>query len=199
MFYSITGKIVHIAPNSVAVECAGVAFLCTVSLNTQKAMGGIGDTVRLYTYLSVREDAMELFGFADEAELNWFKLLIGVSGVGPKAAISVLSVLTADALALCIASEDVKTLKSAQNVGAKTAQRIILELKDKVAKSVPERLSAQSVNPSSFFAGNVSEAVDALASLGFSPSDAAAALSSASPDTPVEELIKYGLKMLSKR
>ena len=148
MFYSLTGKIVNAVPNSVAIECGGVAFACTVSLNTQKQIGSLGETAKLYTYLSVREDAMELFGFADEAELDFFKMLIGVSGVGPKAAVSILSVLTPQSLALCIASGDVKALKAAQNVGAKIAQRIVLELKDKVAKAVPERMSAKNVGSS---------------------------------------------------
>lgn len=199
MFYSLTGTIVNVAPNSVAIECGGVAFACTVSLNTQKQIGSLGETAKLYTYLSVREDAMELFGFADEAELDYFKMLIGVSGVGPKAAVSVLSVLTPQALALCIASGDVKALKAAQNVGAKIAQRIVLELKDKVARSVPERMSAACVRPTVSFSGNISEAVSALAALGFSLSDAASALASADSGASVEELVKYGLKMLSLR
>ncbi len=199
MFYSLTGKIVNIASNSVAIECGGVAFACTVSLNTQKRIGTLGENAKLYTYLSVREDAMELFGFADEAELEYFKMLIGVSGVGPKAAVSILSVLTPQALALCIASGDVKALKAAQNVGAKIAQRIVLELKDKVAKNVPERISSGSVSTSAAFSGNISEAVSALAALGFSPSDAASVLASADSDSSVEDLIKYGLKMLSSR
>ncbi len=199
MFYSLTGEIVNIAPNSVAIECGGVAFACTVSVNTQKRIGFLGETAKLYTYLSVRDDAMELFGFADEAELEYFKMLIGVSGVGPKAAISILSVLTPQTLALCIAAGDVKALRAAQNVGAKIAQRIVLELKDKVAKSVPERISAGSVNTPAVFSGNISEAVSALAALGFSSSDAASVLASADSDSSVEDLIKYGLKMLSSR
>lgn len=199
MFYSLTGKIIAVGINFVAIDCNGVAFKCTVSLNTQKKTGAVGSNVTLYTHLSVREDAMELFGFADETELEYFKMLIGVSGVGPKAAISILSVLTPTALALSVASGDIKALKTAQNVGAKTAQRIVLELKDKIAKSVPERLDAQELRQSSAFSGNASEAVSALSALGFSPSDATSALGGADPNASVEELVKYGLKMLSKR
>lgn len=199
MFYSLTGKIVFLGTNTAAVSCGGVAFKCTVSLNTQKRLGSIGTEATLYTYLSVRDDALELFGFADETELEYFKLLIGISGVGPKAALSILSVLTPDALALSIASGDIKSLKAAQNVGAKTAQRIVLELKDKISRSVPERISADSIKPTAMFTGNISEAVSALVSLGFSAADATNALSGADPQSAVEELIKFGLKELSKR
>lgn len=198
MFYSLTGKIFTVNANTVAVNCSGVAYKCTVSLNTQKKTAGKTEAT-LYTYLSVRDDAMELFGFADETELEYFKMLIGVSGVGPKAAISILSVLTPNALALSIASGDIKALKSAQNVGAKTAQRIVMELKDKIAKGVPERMSAAEIQPSYSITGNISEAISALSALGFSPSDAAGALAGADSEAPVEELVKYGLKMLSKR
>lgn len=198
MFYSLTGKIFTVNANTVAVNCSGVAYKCTVSLNTQKQTAGKTEAT-LYTYLSVRDDAMELFGFADETELEYFKMLIGVSGVGPKAAISILSVLTPNALALSIASGDIKALKSAQNVGAKTAQRIVLELKDKIAKGVPERMSAAEIQPSYSITGNISEAISALSALGFSPSDSAGALAGADSEAPVEELVKYGLKMLSKR
>ena len=198
MFYSLTGKIFTVNANTIAVNCSGVAYKCTVSLNTQKKTAGKTEAT-LYTYLSVRDDAMELFGFADETELEYFKMLIGVSGVGPKAAISILSVLTPNALALSIASGDIKALKSAQNVGAKTAQRIVLELKDKIAKGVPERMSAAEIQPSYSITGNISEAISALSALGFSPSDAAGALAGADSEAPVEELVKYGLKMLSKR
>ena len=198
MFYSLTGKIFTVNANTVAVNCLGVAYKCTVSLNTQKQTAGKTEAT-LYTYLSVRDDAMELFGFADETELEYFKMLIGVSGVGPKAAISILSVLTPNALALSIASGDIKALKSAQNVGAKTAQRIVMELKDKIAKGVPERMSAAEIQPSYSITGNISEAINALSALGFSPSDAAGALAGADSEAPVEELVKYGLKMLSKR
>ncbi len=198
MFYSLTGKIFTVNANTVAVNCSGVAYKCTVSLNTQKKTAGKTEAT-LYTYLSVRDDAMELFGFADETELEYFKMLIGVSGVGPKAAISILSVLTPNALALSIASGDIKALKSAQNVGAKTAQRIVMELKDKIAKGVPERMSATEIQPSYSITGNISEAISALSALGFSPSDAAGALAGADSEAPVEELVKYGLKILSKR
>ncbi len=200
MFYSLTGKIVYNDQQSVAIECGGVAFKCTVSFNTLKNIDLKAQSVTLFTYLAVREDALELFGFADNGELEFFKLLIGVSGVGPKVAIAVLSSLSPSALALCIASGDVKTLSKAQGVGAKTAQRIVLELKDKVAKLSPSKISASEFSVDSFSssAGNISEAVTALAALGFSQSDASRALSGADASLSVEELIKLGLKLLAR-
>ncbi len=198
MFYSITGKIVFSDLTSVALDCSGVAFRCTVSLNTLKSIGRIGESATLFTYLSVREDALELFGFADVQELEFFKLLIGVSGVGPKAAVSILSQNTPNALALSIAAGDVKAITRAQGVGPKIAQRVVLELKDKMTKLAPSGVSSEelgSVQQVSM-GGNISEAVSALTALGFSAADAAKALSGADPAARVEDLIKTGLKKL---
>ena len=198
MFYSITGKIVYSDVTTVALECAGVAFRCTVSLNTLKTLGRIGETATLYTFLSVRENALELFGFADPQELEFFKLLIGISGVGPNTAIAILSQNTPNALALSIAAGDVKSITRAQGVGTKIAQRVIMELKGKMAKLAPSNVSAEEfagVQQVSM-GGNISEAVSALTALGFSASDAAKALSGEDPNARVEDLIKLGLKKL---
>lgn len=198
MFYSISGKIVFSDTSSVALECGGVAFKCSVTLNTLKNLGGIGEDAKLYTYLSVREDALELFGFYDEQELEFFKLLLGVSGVGPKAAVAILSQNTPSALALSIAAGDVKAITRAQGVGPKIAQRVVLELKDKMSKLAPQNLSAEDAfAPQQVsMGGNISEAVSALVSLGFSAADAAKALSKADPAMRVEDLVKIGLKQL---
>lgn len=198
MFYSITGKIVYSDPASVALSCGGVSFRCTVSLNTLKNIGRQGETATLYTYLSVREDALELFGFYDQQELEFFKLLLGVSGVGPKAAIAILSQNTPDSLALSIAAGDVKAITRAQGVGPKIAQRVVLELKDKMAKLAPSHISSGEIGNAEQInlGGNISEAVSALAALGFSAADAAKALSGADPAGKVEDLIKIGLKKL---
>ena len=198
MFYSITGKIVYSDTSCVALDCSGVAFKCTVSLNTLKNIGRIGETATLYTHLSVREDALELFGFYDKREMDFFRLLIDVSGVGPKAAIAILSQNTPDGLALSIAAGDVKAITRAQGVGPKIAQRVILELKGKVSSFAPSNNSAmdagsvQQIN----MGGNISEAVSALVSLGFSAADAAKALAGADPEMKIEDLIKLGLKKL---
>lgn len=200
MFYSLTGKIVYSDQQSIAIQCGGVAYKCTVSFNTLKKIGGIGTEATVYTYLAVREDAVELFGFADNEELEFFKLLITVSGVGPKMAMAILSALSPSALALCIASGDVKTLSGSQGVGAKTAQRIVLELKDKVTKLAPSEISSSELSSgiTDVGSGNVSEAVSALAALGFAQSEAARVLSQLDRSLSVEELIKQGLKLLSR-
>ena len=198
MFYSITGKIVYSDTSCVALECGGVAFKCTVSLNTLKNLGRTGETATLFTHLSVREDALELFGFYDKQEMEFFRMLIDVSGVGPKAAISILSQNTPDALALSIAAGDVKAITKAPGVGPKIAQRVILELKGKVSSFAPANNSSmdagsvQQIN----MGGNISEAVSALVSLGFSAADAAKALSGTDPNLKIEDLIKLGLKKL---
>ncbi len=199
MFYSLTGTVVYCDGNSIALDCGGVAFRCTASLNTLQTTAKLGEKVTLYTHLSVREDALELFGFSTPEELEFFKLLIGVNGVGPKAAVSILSQHSPASLALSIAAGDTKAISRAQGVGAKIAQRVILELKDKVSGAVPDRLSAGNVAaPRTGFGGNISEAVSALTALGFSGSEAAKALADANPGDSVENLIKLGLKLLSK-
>ena len=198
MFYSITGKIVYSDTSCVALDCNGVAFKCTVSLNTLKNIGRIGETATLYTHLSVKEDALELFGFYNTQELDFFRLLIDVSGVGPKMAIAILSQNTPDALAISIAAGDVKAITRAQGVGPKIAQRVILELKSKVSALAPSQVSASDVGgvQQVSMGGNISEAVSALTSLGFSAADAAKALSGADPEMRIEDLIKLGLKKL---
>ncbi|MCH5198779.1 MAG: Holliday junction branch migration protein RuvA [Oscillospiraceae bacterium] len=198
MFYSISGKIVFSDTSSVALECGGVAFKCSVTLNTFKNLGNIGEEARLYTYLSVSENSLELFGFYDEQELEFFKLLLGVSGVGPKAAVAILSQNTPSALALSIAAGDIKAITRAQGVGPKIAQRVVLELKDKMSKLAPQRLSSEETFSAQqvSMGGNISEAVSALVSLGFSAADAAKALSNADASLRVEDLVKIGLKQL---
>lgn len=201
MFYSLTGNIIYSDLNSVAVECSGVGFKCFTTMNTLRKIGGNGSKVTLYTHLNVREDALDLFGFADTYELDFFKLLISVSGVGPKAALAILSELDPDKLALCIASGDSKAITKAQGVGPKLAQRVVLELKDKVkgiahADSGSYDLAAAEAATSSA-AG--SEAVSALMVLGYSQSEAATAVGKLDQSLSVEEMIKQALKSLAGR
>ena len=134
MFYSLTGKLVHMEPGVVAVECGGVAFKCFTSMNTQKNMPRIGETATVYTHLNVREDALDLYGFSTKSELNCYKMLTTISGVGPKAALSILSEMTPEGVAMAAASGDSKKFTKASGVGPKLAQRIVLELKDRVKK-----------------------------------------------------------------
>ena len=198
MFYSLTGNVVYTDETSVALSCSGVAFRCYTSFNTLCKIGSTGETVTLYTYLSVREDALDLFGFYDTAELDCFKILIGVSGVGPKAAIAILSRLTPDKLSQAVATGDVKAITAAQGVGPKIAQRIIVELKDKLA---PFATGVSSVDFSSVSAVNSSsggsDAVDALMALGYSRSEASLAVCKLDQSLPVDELIKQALMKLA--
>lgn len=201
MFYSLTGNIIYSDLNSVAVECSGVGFKCFTTMNTLRKIGGNGSKVTLYTHLNVREDALDLFGFADTYELDFFKLLISVSGVGPKAALAILSELDPDKLALCIASGDSKAITKAQGVGPKLAQRVVLELKDKVKgiahedKNSYDLVAAEAATSSA--AG--SEAVSALMVLGYSQSEAATAVGKLDQSLSVEEMIKQALKSLAGR
>ena len=197
MIYSVRGELIHTEPSLAVVECAGVGYACRTTMNTLKQIGSSGE-VKLFTYLHVREDAVDLFGFADTAELACFKQLLSVSGVGPKAALSILSELSPSKLALCITTGDSKTLTRCPGIGAKTAQRIVLELKDKVAKE--QHISAVdfAAEPSISVAGgnNVSEALTALCVLGFPMAQAQSAIAGVAPDASVEEIIKYALKNL---
>ena len=201
MFYSITGRVVHRDTQSVALETGGVAFQCSTTLSTLKTIGEKGSTATLYTYLNVREDALDLFGFATEQEMECFKLLISVSGVGPKAALSILSELTPDKLALCLATGDSKSITRAQGVGPKLAQRVVLELKDKLAKGLELPADSPEIQAAGLAAadGNAAEAVSALTMLGYSQSAAAMAVSKLDGDLPVEALIKQALKQLARQ
>lgn len=197
MIYSVRGELIHTEPSLAVVECAGIGYACRTTMNTLKQIGGTGGEVRLFTYLHVREDAVDLFGFADTAELSCFKQLLSVSGVGPKAALSILSELNPSKLALCITTGDSKTLTRCPGIGAKTAQRIVLELKDKVAKE--QHISAVdfAAQPSvSSDNNNLSEALTALCVLGFPMQQAQNAAAGVEADASVEEIIKYALKRL---
>lgn len=199
MLYNVKGRLTVSEVNYIVVECGGIGFKCFTSLNTVKEVGKIGDEVNVYTYLAVREDAMDLYGFATLTELEFFKLLISVSGVGPKAAVAILSELSPDRLALCIASGDSKAITKAQGVGQKTAQRVVLELKDKMGViATPEAsqavIGASTVSQSS----NTAEAVEALVALGYSQSDAAVVVGSMDKLLSVDEMIRQGLKQLAK-
>lgn len=199
MLYSLTGTVIHTDATGAAIQCGGVAFYCAASIRTLQKIGAVGTETTVYTYLSVREDAMELFGFADMQELQSFKLLIGVTGVGPKAALAILSALTPEQLALCVASGDVKTITRAQGVGNKLAQRVVLELKDKFKSdaSAAFGVPAQAAGVASA-SGNCEEAVSALEMLGYSRSEASLAVGRLDSSLPAEELIRLALRSLSK-
>ena len=200
MLYSVRGKLIAIESNAAVVECGGVGYMCQTTMNTLKAVK-LNPEVTLYTYLNVREDAVDLFGFATKAELETFKNLISVSGVGPKAGLAVLSELSPEQVAMAIASDDLKTITRAQGIGKKIAQRIVLELKDKLAKVAKEdssfaQAAQNSVNVS---AGNVPKAIEALGVLGYSPSDVSPVLATLDSTLPVEQLISLTLKQMGRQ
>ena len=200
MIYSLTGELTYIGDQFLVVECGGVGFKCFTSVATAANAGRIGDQIRLYTYLSVKEDALDLYGFKTENELRAFKLLISVSGVGPKAAVSILSEMSADKLSLAVAAGDTKAITRANGVGKKIAERIVLELKDKMA-GVTLSSSESSVSAAASVAEDspAGEAVAALVALGFSKSDAAAAVGAMDSSLPADEMIRQGLRQLSKK
>ena len=193
MFYYIKGTLVYTDLSSAVIDTGGVAYKMTVSTSTLQQISYLKNDVRLYTYMAVREDAVDLFGFYTLEELSLFKLLITVSGVGPKAAMGVLSAFTPERFAIVVGSEDVKALSKANGVGAKTAARIILELKDKVAK---EMTSSKSLPVQA--GGDFADAQNALMALGYTKAEAVKALSGVSPTLSLEDMIKEALKKLMK-
>jgi len=200
MFYSITGTVAHKDPAFAVLQAGGVAFKISTSLTTLSSIGARGEEATLYTYLHVREDIMDLYGFASLAELNIFKLLISVSGVGPKAAISILSDMSPERFAIAVAGDDVKAIRQAPGIGPKIAQRIVLELKDKLKDRLKDVAVAGVIGPAEVLdkdMGNTSEALSALMVLGYSHGEAAGALAGLSPDLSVEDMIKESLKKLA--
>ena len=199
MLYSVRGKLIDMSAACAVIECGGVGFRCQTTMNTLKTLK-LGSEVTLYTYLNVREDALELFGFAAKIELETFKSLIGVSGVGPKAGLAVLSELSPEQVAAAIAADDVKTITRAQGVGKKIAQRIVLELKDKLsASSSDSRFAAVSAGGAPLAASNVAKATEALGVLGYAPADVGPVLATLDSSLPVERLIAETLKQMGKQ
>lgn len=197
MIYNLRGTLTYCDQNFAVVECGGVGFKCFTTLTTLREIGKVGNEVDLYTHLSVREDAMDLFGFASKEELESFRLLISVSGIGPKAAVAILSEMTPDRLAVCIASGDAKMLTKAQGVGKKTAERVVLELKDKMGAIGSSDVAAAAAAGSAEGTDSA-EAVQALVALGYTQSDAAVVIGRLDPSLSVDEMIRIGLKELAK-
>ena len=202
MFYYIKGELVRTDPNSVVVDCGGIGYKMTVTQNTLSHFTRLGEKVCLYTHFYVREEVLELFGFHSETEMEAFKLLITVSGVGPKAAFAILSVLTPEKLSASIASGDAKAIAKAQGVGSKTAARVVLELKEKIAKVLPTQYDAdnteETVSDEPVF-GSVDEAISALMVLGYSRQEAQLALKGVDPLLSLEDMITVALrKMMAK-
>lgn len=197
MFYYVKGELVMTDPQSAVVDCGGVGYKLTVSMNTLSHLTQTGKTVCLYTHFSVREDAVELFGFYDTEELSAFRLLISVSGVGPKAAMAILSLLSPEKFAVAVSSGDTKTLAKAQGIGAKTAARIVLELKDKVSVAATADGGEEDVSVTDL-GGIRDDALEALMVLGYQRQAAQKALAGCKGDT-LEELMRAALKKIGSK
>jgi len=200
VFYYLNGTVAHLGPYLAVIDCGGVGYACRTT-NTTQAQLKLGEKGKLYTYLNVREDAMELYGFATQEELNLFQLLLSVSGVGPKAALSILSASTPANLALSIITGDEKALTCAPGIGKKIAQRVILELKDKLAKgqTIAAGESYGGTGVTVIPENKLSEATAALAVLGYSQGEIGAALKGIDMDSlTLEQIIKAALKKMMK-
>ena len=209
MFYYIEGKLAHLDYGFAVIDANGVGYKLSITQTTYEQMPphlsvAEAPVVRLYSYMAVREDGIELFGFASESELEAFKLLITVSGVGPKAATAILSLFSPEKLFITIMNEDTKAIAKANGIGAKTAARIVLELKDKVSKSFSEGISVPQNTVSSRASAPVgssklSDAQSALLVLGYTKSEIVAALRGVDISTKeTDDIIRLALKNLSK-
>ncbi|MCI9466280.1 MAG: Holliday junction branch migration protein RuvA [Ruminiclostridium sp.] len=199
MFYYLKGTVGHLAPNLAVLDCGGVGFACHTTSYTLSYLK-VGEEAKLYTYLNVREDAMELFGFATDNERSCFQMLIGISGVGPKAALSILSSTTPEGLATAIITGNEKALTVAQGIGKKIAQRIILELKDKLAKGqLPTEGEQGGVAVTVIPQDKASEASAALAVLGYGPGEISVALKGMDLEAlSLEEIVRQALRRMMK-
>ena len=198
MFYSLTGKLIMLGRERAVISCGGVGFNCRITETTYRELAGGQGEVTLFTHLNVREDALDLFGFYNREELELFKLLTAISGIGPKAGVSILSSLSPQKLTLAVMSGDYKAISSAQGVGAKTAQRVVMELKDKLGRSdidLPNDIKGAGAISAS---ENAADAVVALEALGFQRSEASLAVGRLDSGLDTETLIKQALKLLSK-
>lgn len=200
MIYSVKGTLIHKEPSLAVIECGGVGYACRTTFSTLSQLGSVGSEASLLTYLHVREDNIELFGFATAQELNCFKMLLTVSGVGPKAALAILSDISPEKFALTIATGDVKSITKTKGIGPKLAQRIVLELKDKIAKEQQLISSGEELDFTPVMSGsNSGEAISALVVLGYSQSEATSIISKLDPSLSVEDMIKQALKQLASK
>ena len=204
MFYYIKGELVMTDSQTAVIDCNGIGYKLTVSTNTLSHLTRIGEKVCLYTHFHIREDALDLLGFYSEAELSAFKLLISVSGIGPKAAMAILSIMSPEKFALSVSSGDAKSIAKAQGVGAKTAARVVLELKDKISKTFgAELMGVSDDNGESEIEfspmGSAEEAVTALMVLGYTRQEAKAALKGVDPLLSLEEMITAALRKMSTK
>ena len=202
MIYCLTGKIVKKSLNAVVLSCGGVGYHAQCPASVAAALPGVGREATIYTVMSVTENDVSLYGFATEEQQACFEMLTAVSGVGPKVGLAILSVMEPDRVALAVSAGDHKAFKAASGVGPKLAQRIVLELKDKVAKGFVDGISLEDVAGASAdtpASQGSAQAIAALVSLGYSQSEAAVAIAKIDATLPVEEIIKLALRSMAGR
>ncbi len=204
MFYYLKGELAYRDINTCVIDCGGVGYKLTVSLITSEALvSKLGKEIKLFTHLAVREDGVEMFGFGSYEEKECFNRLTSVSGIGPKAAMSILSTMTPEKLALAICTDDAKAIAKSPGIGAKSALRIILELKDKMSKDMLNESitnAGNTVSASNYTSNSyVSEAMEALMVLGYDKATVLSALSGIDPAiTDSGEIIRQALKKLAR-
>ena len=198
MIYCLTGKILKKSLDSVVISCAGVGYYVQVPATTGEALPAPGQEGTVYTIMNVTENDVSLYGFANEEQRDCFKMLTAVTGVGPKAGLSILSIMSPEKVALAASSGDYKAFTKASGVGPKLAQRIALELKDKVGKGLANGNGCSGDMGTPAPSAAPAQAVAALGSLGYTPSDAAAAVARVDEALPVQEIIKVALRSLSR-
>ena len=198
MIYCLTGKILKKSLDSVVISCVGVGYYVQIPATTGEALPAPGQEGTVYTIMNVTENDVSLYGFANEEQRDCFKMLTAVTGVGPKAGLSILSIMSPEKVALAASSGDYKAFTKASGVGPKLAQRIALELKDKVGKGLANGNGFSSDMGTPAPSSAPAQAVAALVSLGYTPSDAAAAVARVDETLPVQDIIKVALRSLSR-
>ena len=203
MYYYLNGILELNEAGTAVIDCSGVGYKLTTSLITSDLLSDkVGQKVKLYTHLAVREDGIELFGFESNDERETFNKLITVSGVGPKAAMSILSIMTPDNFALAVCTEDIKAISKASGIGSKTAARIVLELKDKISTELSEYTgkSAPSTKRASatVITGNLADATEALIAWGYDKNSVSNAMAGLDPKAETAEIIRLALKKLGQ-
>lgn len=199
MIVCLTGKLLEKTPDAAVISCAGVGYLASIPSSTAGALPAVGEECTLYTCMNVTENDVALYGFADRESQTMFRLLTSVSGVGPRVGLAILSALSPERIVLAASSGDHKSLTAANGVGPKLAQRIVLELRDKVGKALGGTLTAETSSGAALPAGSVAQAVAALTGLGYTGSEAAAALAGLDASLPTPELIRLALQGIGKR
>lgn len=199
MIVCLTGKLLEKTPDAAVISCAGVGYLASIPSSTAGALPAVGEECTLYTCMNVTENDVALYGFADRESQTMFRLLTSVSGVGPRVGLAILSALSPERIVLAASSGDHKSLTAANGVGPKLAQRIVLELRDKVGKALGGTLTAEASSGAAIPAGSVAQAVAALTGLGYTGGEAAAALAGLDASLPTPELIRLALQGIGKR